>query len=147
MLRRISASFNRKAKKDEGHTNGFTPTQKPQAQHQASSSAAHKQEKESEDHSASRKAVESSFDQFAQLIHTSRRPLPTQTGDGSYIDHEVPSSLFQDLKSLGFKDVNTLIQVIKTKAGGGLQDDSTYLMEHVIQVSIAIPKAPVSSLI
>lgn len=40
-----------------------------------------------------------------------------------------------DIKALGFKDVHTLIDVMKNKATGELQDDKTYLMEHTIQVS------------
>lgn len=33
-----------------------------------------------------------------------------------------------DVKSLGFKDASTLMQVMKTKATGELQDDKTMLM-------------------
>ena len=39
-----------------------------------------------------------------------------------------------DVKAMGFKDVHTLINVMKSKATGELQDDKTYLMEHTIQV-------------
>ena len=85
-------------------------------------------------HSADREEVERCFKQYAQLIHASRRPLPTQSGDGAYLEHELPSGLMQDLINLGFKDVQTLMQVMKSKATGGLQDDKTYLMERVIQV-------------
>ena len=82
---------------------------------------------------ASREEVDHSLSEFAQLIHASRRPLPTQTGDGSYVSTgDMPSSLFQDIKSLGFKDVNTLREVMKNK--GELQDDKSMLMERVIQV-------------
>lgn len=82
---------------------------------------------------ASREDVDSSLEQFAQLVHASRRPLPTQTGDGSYVSHgDVPSSLFQDIKSLGFKDLGTLREVLQNK--GHLQDDKSMLMERVIQV-------------
>ena len=87
------------------------------------------------DHSVTRGDVESSFEQFAQLIHSASRPLPTQTGDGSYIEHEASSSLFQDLRHLGFKDVKTLVQTVSNKASGALTDDKTMLMEHIIQVS------------
>ena len=87
------------------------------------------------EHSAAGRAeVENSLKQFGQLVHAARKPLPTQAGDGAYLDEEVSSSLFQDLKSLGFKDVKTLMQVMKTKVTGEYQDDKTYLMEHVIQV-------------
>lgn len=92
-----------------------------------------------EHHASIKEEVESSLAKFAQLIHAARRPLPTQTGDGAYLDHPVPTSLMKDLTSLGFKDVNTLMQVMKTKATGALQDDKTYLMERVIQVSSQPP--------
>ena len=91
------------------------------------------------DHSVTRGDVDSSFTQFAQLIHASSRPLPTQTGDGSYIEHEAPSSLFQDLMHLGFKDFKTLEQTIMSKATGALADDKTMLMERIIQVGVSAP--------
>ena len=86
------------------------------------------------DHSVTRGDVDSAFEQFAQLLHASSRPLPTQTGDGSYIEHEAHSSLFQDLKHLGFKDVKTLKETLASKATGALADDKTMLMERIIQV-------------
>ena len=54
--------------------------------------------KETTDHNASRADVESSFSQFAQLVHAARRPLPTQSGDGAYLDHVEPSGLLADIK-------------------------------------------------
>ena len=70
-----------------------------------------------------------------------RRPLPTQSGEGSSLDHAQPSGLMSDIKAMGFKDVHTLIDVMKNKASGDLQDDKTYLMEHTIQVSRRVSKA------
>lgn len=87
------------------------------------------------DHAASRQDVESAFQKFAQLIHASNRPLPTQSGDGASLEHAEPTGLMNDLKSIGIKDVKTLMEVMKSKASGQLQDDKTYLMERVIQVS------------
>ena len=46
-----------------------------------------------------------------------------------------------DVKAMGFKDVHTLINVMKSKATGELQDDKTYLMEHTIQVRHVSSKA------
>src|SRR5579862_6496954 len=86
------------------------------------------------DHSAKREDISNVFKQYAQLIHASQRPLPTQTGDGTYIEQSVPSGLWQDLKNLGFKDVNTLLEVMKNKTHKSLTDDKTYIMERVIQV-------------
>lgn len=113
--------------------NGDTPTKLTLGKRN-SSFAPFKAKKETTDHSASRGDVESSFEQFAQLIHASQRPLPTQSGDGAYMDKE-PPGLLSDIRALGFKDVRTLMDVMKTKAKGELQDDKTYLMEHTIQAS------------
>lgn len=136
ILRRFSARFSREKKEETNdHSNGV---EKPDLGRKRSSLMPQKKEKEkaheSIDHSASRTEIEDSFQKFAQLIHASQRPLPTQTGDGAYLDHAEPTGLVQDLKSIGFKDVNTLMQVMKSKTSGKLQDDKTYLMEHVIQV-------------
>ena len=140
MLRRFSSKFGKDKKEEvDGVRNGI---HRPDIDRKRSSILPQKkgkekpvqEDREEVDHSANRQEIENSFQKFAQLIHASRRPLPTQSGDGAYLDHTESSSLFQDLKSLGFKDVNTLIQVMRTKATGQLQDDKTYMMEHVIQV-------------
>ena len=86
------------------------------------------------DRTVTRGDVENSFQQFQQLLHRSSRPLPTQTGDGSYLENEEHSSLFSELKTLGFKDFKTLREVISSKATGALVDDKTMIMERVIQV-------------
>ena len=141
MLRRFSSKITGKGKNDEsnsvsnGASNGVK-AEKPNGARRQSTLVPQNKPRETVDHSASRGEVESSFEQFAQLIHASRRPLPTQSGDGAYLDHTEPSGLLQDLKSIGFKDVNTLMQVMKQKKSGALQDDKTYIMERVIQVSL-----------
>ena len=89
------------------------------------------------DHTASRADVENAFTEYAQVIHASRRPLPSQGGDVAKLDHQQHSGLLSDIKAMGFKDVRTLIDVMKNKATGELQDDKTYLMEKTIQVSCA----------
>ncbi|KAI9884215.1 MAG: hypothetical protein M1823_004008 [Watsoniomyces obsoletus] len=125
MLRRFSSTFRKKQKSDDGD--------------QSRSNAASKTVVTPES-SSSRSDIASTFEQYAQLIHASRRPLPTQTGDGSYVKHEVPTSLFQDLRSLGFQDVNTLIGVMKGRVSGEPVDDKTYLMERVIQLVSGLPQ-------
>jgi len=158
MLRRISTKFGR-SKKDEVNgvngTNGITngsdthgtdttgssangnSAENPTVdkRHSAFGFTSRKAKGDNVDHSASRGEVENSFAQFAQLIHASRRPLPTQSGDGAYLEHREPSGLMSDMKALGFKDVHTLMDVMKNKATGALQDDKKYLMEKTIQVS------------
>lgn len=164
MLRRFSSKFGGKNKKDEvngsngtsskvinGATNGTSSEtnevfdtigvangaseDKPASDNHEPSHAPIIADKKHENHAASRGDVESSFEQFAQLLHASRRPLPTQSGDGAYLDHTEPSGLMADIKKMGFKDAKTLMSVMRTKVTGELQDDKTYLMEHTIQVS------------
>ena len=136
MLRRFTSRLSRD-KKQELNGNG-TADSKHTSNGRQSSYAPKSKTQETDDHSVNRHEVESSFEKYAQLIHASRRPLPTQSGDGAYLDHTEPSGLLQDLKSIGFKDIGTLMQVMKNKASGELQDDKTYMMEHVIQASHAM---------
>jgi hypothetical protein len=42
--------------------------------------------------------------------------------------------LFQDIRTLGFKDFGTLAAFMKNKASGEVVDDKTMLMERIIQV-------------
>jgi len=135
MFRRLTTRLSRDKKQEEVNGNGHANGKGPEGT-KRSSYAPQSKTQEPEDHSANRREVESSFEKYAQLIHASRNPLPTQSGDGAYAyDHTVPSGLMQDLKSIGFKDIGTLMQVMKNKASGELQDDKTYMMEHVIQAS------------
>ena len=160
MLKRLSVLGRKKTDKeanslangDGGHANGAaegTPnglangheangTSKPTQSKRMSFARTKKQQSsadtEQADRSVTRGDIDNSFQQFEQLVHASARPLPTQTGDGSYLEHEAPSSLFQELRSLGFKDFNTLREVISSKASGALVDDKTMIMERVIQV-------------
>ena len=118
----------------KAHTNGDI-ADKPDSEKRHSSFGFIKGRQGTSDHSASRADIEGSFSQYAQIIHASQQPIPTQNGDGSYVDHKEPSGLISDVRSLGFKDVHTLMDVMKNKATGALQDDKTYLMEKTIQVS------------
>ncbi|KAI4164384.1 MAG: hypothetical protein LQ342_002031 [Letrouitia transgressa] len=134
MLRKFSKRFTNK--KDEAHTNGVT-NGKISSVRKRTSVAAPKAD--TPDYSVTQGDIQSTFEQFAHLLHASNRPLPTQTGDGAYLDHAEPSGLMADLKTFGFKDYHTLTQVMKTKATGKLQDDKTYVMEHLMQLVAGLP--------
>jgi linoleate 10R-lipoxygenase len=133
MLRRLS-TFRRSRKEEESATkvNGAFSNGKKALTN--GSAAPQKEPARAETH-GQEKDAQGLLEQFAQLVHASRRPLPTQSGDGAYLEHEVPSSIFADLKTLGFKDVKTLMEVMTSKKGT-LQDDKTYIMERVIQVCL-----------
>ena len=116
--------------------NGTATKGQSSKQHSSSAFGSSAKEWSEPDHSVTRGDVDSSFEQFAQLIQASSRPLPTQTGDGSYIEHEAHSSLFQDIRHLGIKDMKTLQETLVNKATGALADDKTMLMERIIQVCL-----------
>jgi linoleate 10R-lipoxygenase len=133
MLRRLSTTFRKDKKKENdqtnGHTNGTTPTEK------SSRRQSYHLKSEQPDHSAKREEVSGTFEQFAQVLHAAQRPLPSQTGDGSYLNKEEPTGgLLADIKNLGFKDLKTVRELVESKAKGELVDDKTYIMERVIQV-------------
>lgn len=84
-------------------------------------------------------SAESTPGKYSKLLQAARRPLPTQSGDGSYLKGEPEhTSTFQDLKTIGWKGVSTLLAVRKQKKKGGLVDDKTYLMEQIIQVTLSL---------
>lgn len=85
-------------------------------------------------HQVKRAEVVAVFEKYAQAIHASQEPLPNQTGDSTFLKHDQSSGLFDDIKTLGFRDINTVKDLIKNKASGELIDDKTYLMERIIQV-------------
>lgn len=110
---------------------------------------------------ANREGVTDAFSQFGQLIHASRRPLPTQMGDGTYNEQKTRTGLRQDLKRLRLKgtirsqltinydtdtdrpqlDFRTLLVLIRSKLRGEqLIDDRTMIMERVIQLVSNLPR-------
>jgi linoleate 10R-lipoxygenase len=131
MLRRFSTTFKRS--KD---TNGEAePTKNGKESKRFSKvSTARKSTSNEESHAVKRAEVVAVFEKYAQAIHASREPLPNQTGDGTYLKHDHSSGLINDIKALGFRDVNTVKDLIKSKASGELVDDKTMLMERIIQV-------------
>ena len=86
------------------------------------------------EHTSTRQEVEQAFASISGLIKASLRPLPKQTGDGTYITPPISTGLLEDLQKLHIQDVKTLIQTVKTQANSDPTDDRTYLMERIIQV-------------
>jgi hypothetical protein len=108
---------------------------------------------------ADRDGVTTAFKRFAQSIHSSRRPLPTQLGDGTVSIRRRQTGLKADLKHLGKKgthiaqpsfvwtceltfvtDFKTLLDLVKSKIHGTEPvDDKTMLMERIIQIVAGLP--------
>ncbi|KAF4310263.1 Cytochrome P450 [Botryosphaeria dothidea] len=133
MLRRLSTTFKKDKKKANGSSSGSSPKDS------LNGSPTHEHSNQKPDTSKGREEVSSTFSQFAQVLHAARRPLPTQTGDGSYVKRDAPASLFENLKTIGIGDAKTLKEVLGNKAKRDLIDDKTYLMERVIQLVADLP--------
>lgn len=122
MLRRFSSRFSGKKKEESpnksltnGATNGMV-----NGDHQNTQLAV--QQPDAPDYSVSQGDVQSNFVKFADLLHASNRPLPTQSGDPAYLEEGQPSGFLKDLRTFGYKDYNTMLQVMKGKATGELQE-------------------------
>ena len=92
------------------------------------------------DHSLNRDGILTSIEKFGKVFHLAGRPLPSGTGDGTYITDEKPQgSFFDDLKSMRVKDFATLHMLLEKELNKGeLTDDKTMVMERVIQVSRSV---------
>ncbi|KAJ5694926.1 hypothetical protein N7455_002172 [Penicillium solitum] len=144
MLRRFSTQFKRS--KDSKDSNGDTEPKITDKTTEKSSKRASKvspsrksTSTKEENHVVKRAEVVAVFEKYAQAIHASQEPLPNQTSDGTFLKHDKSSGLINDIKSLGFRDVNTVKDLIASKASGELIDDKTYLMERIIQMVADLP--------
>ncbi|KAJ5792985.1 uncharacterized protein N7503_008963 [Penicillium pulvis] len=138
MLRRFSTQF-KKNKDTNGDAEPKAEKQNKRFSKVSSTPKVASKEDTTETHQVKRSEVVAVFEKYAQAIHASREPLPNQTGDGTYLKHDQSSGLIADIKSLGFRDVNTVKDLIKNKASGELVDDKTYLMERIIQLVADMP--------
>jgi len=127
------------------YTNGYQPGPMSNHNHKDANSV-----------STNRQGVDEAFRSFGQLITASRRPLPTQNGDGTYNSAKKQTGLREDLKVIKLKgmfpnaylvkhitdstDVKTLLEVIKAKLkGDGISDDKAMIMERTIQLVAKLP--------
>ncbi|KAJ5103401.1 hypothetical protein N7532_003930 [Penicillium argentinense] len=137
MLRRFSTQFKRN--KDQNGDAEHPKPAKENSKRFSKAASARKSTSNDDSRAVNRDEVIAVFEKYAQAIHASREPLPNQTGDGTYLKHDQSSGLFNDIKSLGFRDLNTVKDLIKNKASGELIDDKTYLMERIIQLVADMP--------
>jgi hypothetical protein len=94
-----------------------------------------------------RSKLDEEFKRLALLISDARRPLPDQSGDGTYLSYKDDSPTFlqtidsglKDLTKLGIPDFETLLQVVEKAKTGALWDDKKYLMEELIQTAAKFP--------
>ncbi|KOS17402.1 Linoleate 10R-lipoxygenase [Escovopsis weberi] len=74
------------------------------------------------------------------MYKASRRPLPTELGDGTYRTVPVRPTLMQEIASIKLSGLKTLKEIIKAKLSGEVyQDDKTMIMERTIQLVAGMP--------
>jgi Animal haem peroxidase len=90
-------------------------------------------------HDSFRADVKKTIDSISQLVKASAAPVHAQY---PYVPANVTAppkgNLLADLKTIGFKDVETLLQSFYDQAKG-VQDDNTFLLEHLIQLLSKLP--------
>ncbi|KAL4941229.1 Psi-producing oxygenase A [Aspergillus oleicola] len=77
--------------------------------------------------------------QVESVVSASLRPLPTATGNGTYIAKPTQTGIVQDLAHFDLADARTLANVVKNAATGQPTDDKQYIMERVIQLAAGLP--------
>lgn len=88
----------------------------------------------------SRTDIESVIREISSALHASSRPLPTQTGDNTYLSVEsAKSNLLSGMKHLSIHNMKTVKDMLVESIEGSLVDDRTYIMERVIQLTSELP--------
>jgi hypothetical protein len=80
-----------------------------------------------------RKDIEAAFTSAKQLVTASLGPLPKYPYVPENDGPKQMTSLLEDLRKLGFKDVEALLGLFNSEAKG-VQDDNKFLLEHLVQV-------------
>ncbi|KAI9724613.1 MAG: hypothetical protein M1828_003636 [Chrysothrix sp. TS-e1954] len=88
-------------------------------------------------HEASREDVQTAVNSLIGVISHSMRGLSGQNEDGTYDTKEVHASMWNEMSSLGFRDVKALLDQLAQ--GKEPVDDKTMLMERVIQLVARLP--------
>ncbi|KAK4156010.1 linoleate diol synthase [Chaetomidium leptoderma] len=89
---------------------------------------------------ADKQGVANAFERHGQVIHARVKPLPTQSGAGTFYETARWGRLRDDIKTLRAADFKTLRKMVMAKIKGEkLVDDKTMIMERVIQLVSNLP--------
>ena len=92
-----------------------------------------------EQHLGFRETVEEGFQSVAGVINACAAPLPTKTGDGSYIANTKSTGVLDDLVHLRSGDIRTLVDLAKAALTRDPINDKTYLTERLLKVASNLP--------
>ena len=88
-----------------------------------------------QEHTSEEQEIEDFFASISGVIKAAFRPLPTQTGDGTYITPPSTTGVVDSIFHTKLKDLKTLLDVSLSEITGDPVNDKTYLMERIVQVS------------
>ncbi|TKA62848.1 hypothetical protein B0A49_11568 [Cryomyces minteri] len=95
---------------------------------------------------AKKQEIQAAFTKLHSLYSQMMKPMPTDTGDGTYLADEAPQGVIADLDGIvrdadvmGIQDYGTLVKMAKDKFTGAAMDDKEYLMEGLIRVAAKLP--------
>ena len=88
-----------------------------------------------EQHVTFRREVVQTFESVSSVIDAVTHPLPTQTGDGTYIQETKPAGVVNDLTKMRPRDVKTLLDLAKASLTGDPVNDHDFLMERLIKLT------------
>ena len=80
-----------------------------------------------------RKDIDASFTSVKQLITTAFGPLPKYPYAPENDSPKKMDGLLEDLRKIGFKDVESLLALFTSEVKG-VQDDNKFLLEHLVQI-------------
>ena len=83
--------------------------------------------------------IQRTVEKISSVANASMRPLPTSTGDGSYITKPEHEGLLESLTSLNLRDAATIVDTFRGKVTSEPIDDKTYYMERAIQLACDLP--------
>ncbi|KAJ5605653.1 hypothetical protein N7510_008434, partial [Penicillium lagena] len=83
--------------------------------------------------------LRSKISQIEQVVSASLKPLPIETGNGTYVKEPATTGLAKDLGHTDLKDVKTLAEVAKSAVTGDPVNDREYIMERIIQLAAGLP--------
>ncbi|KAL9107982.1 MAG: hypothetical protein Q9227_007197 [Pyrenula ochraceoflavens] len=94
-------------------------------------------------HADLRREITDAFKQLQNLVRASLRPIPTQTGDGSYVTENPPGTgVLSDLEHMKPEDYIAITQAIADDINSHhIIDDRKYPMEKVIKLAAELPKS------
>ena len=86
------------------------------------------------EHLSFHQQVENTFKSVSGLVQASLQPLPTQTGDGTYITEPPSTGPLLDLIKTRPEDIKTIFEIAKAGILGKATNDRSYELEHIIKV-------------